>query len=608
MLARVARRSLRLYRTPAPTIQVPISYLQSRAYAKNNRPKRPFEYRAPTNPNSTNAHGVNAPRPGGPAVGAAGGQVGYPASQSSQSEFPDTSKLQEEYDAIMSSRSGKQASIPQQTYGPTPTNSAESYPHPEYSKPPDEVGTSAPSDAITVPQSTSASPIDPAEARSREQVQETSGPLPDLTQGIPSTLDAEMASSAKADPASLNVTEDPSQPGGGGRGDLPKEAYISSIERRRNRYASWAVATMAAFFVAGGVYLGRNWESEEEEKQHLDAPSGWGFVLFWNRVKARWNGSLSYYTEPAFPKLLPDTDPAWARPYTLVISLEDMLVHSEWTREHGWRMAKRPGVDYFLRYLSQYYELVIFTSVSSMIGHPVIQKLDPYRLFVMWPLYREATKYQSGEYIKDLSFLNRDLSKIIMLDTVPAHAKLQPENAVILPKWKGDRQDKELVSYIPFLEFIATFDSRDTREVLKSFEGTHIPTEFARREAKIREKLQKENAEAKAKRPRRSVGFLGNVLGTKPQAGGVDGMEHSLSEGFEQGKTFQDQVRERGQKQYEIMEKEVRENGEKWLKEMAEEEKKANEEAMKGMKSSITGVFPFGGRGFGSGSGDGKQP
>lgn len=406
MLARVAARSLRSHRTPAPPVQVPILYLQARTYAKNNKPKRPFEYRAPTSPNPTNAHGSNAPRPGGPPVGAVGRQPAYPASQSSgQYGFPDTSKLQEEYDTIMRVRSGNQAPIPQQTSGPTSTNSAESYPHPDYSKLQDDFGTPTPSDGNTAPQSTSPSVIDPAEARSPEQVQEATGPLPDLTQGIPSTLDAEMASSAKADPASLNVTEDPSQPGGGGGGgDLPKEAYISSIERRRSRYFSWAVATLAAGLVTAGVYLGRNWESEEEEKKHPDAPSGWGIVLFWNRVKARWSGSLDYYTEPAFPKLLPDTDPAWERPHTLVISLEDMLVHSEWTREHGWRMAKRPGVDYFLRYLSQYYELVIFTSVSSMIGQPVIQKLDPYRI-VMWPLFREATKYQSGEYIKVRSIL-----------------------------------------------------------------------------------------------------------------------------------------------------------------------------------------------------------
>ena len=390
MLGRVAGRSVRSYRTWTAPTQLPTAYLQSRSYAKKS--KRPFEYKAPTDHNTASSI---APKSSGATAEATGGRAGYPSSQGSESEVPDISKLQEEYDAIMSSRSENRASIPQQTSGPTSTNSAESYPHPTYSNHPDEFGTSTPSDGT----STSPSFTDPAEARSQEQAQQALGPLPDLTQGIPSTLDAELAYSAKADPASLNITEDPSQPGGADSGSLPKEAYISSIDRRRNRYASFVVAIVASFLVTGVVYLGRNWDSETEEKKHVDAPSGWGFVLFWNRVKARWRGSLDYYTEPAFPKLLPDTDPAWARPYTLVISLEDMLVHSEWSREHGWRTAKRPGVDYFLRYLSQYYELVIFTSVPSMIGHPVIQKLDPYRI-VMWPLFREATKYQSGEYIK----------------------------------------------------------------------------------------------------------------------------------------------------------------------------------------------------------------
>lgn len=31
-------------------------------------------------------------------------------------------------------------------------------------------------------------------------------------------------------------------------------------------------------------------------------------------------------------------------------------------RQHGWRTAKRPGVDYFIAYLSQFYEIVIFTT------------------------------------------------------------------------------------------------------------------------------------------------------------------------------------------------------------------------------------------------------
>ena len=192
---------------------------------------------------------------------------------------------------------------------------------------------------------------------------------------------------------------------------------------------------------------------------------------------------------------------------------------------------------------------------------------------------------------KDLSHLNRNLKKVILLDTVAAHAKEQPENAIILPKWKGDRQDKELVSLIPFLEYVAAMGFEDTRSVLKSFEGKHIPSEYARRESIARGKFQKELAEERAKRPKRSgVGLLGSTLGLGGSSGA--GMEPSFSEGFEKGKTLMDQVRERGQKQYEMLEKEIKENGHKWLEEMAAEEKKFQEEAMKNMKGGgILGAF-----------------
>lgn len=79
--------------------------------------------------------------------------------------------------------------------------------------------------------------------------------------------------------------------------------------------------------------------------------------------------------------------------------------------------------------------------------------------------------------------------------------------------------------------------------------------------------------------------------------------EESLSEAYAAGKTYMDQVRERGQRAYEVLDKEIRENGEKWLREMAEEEKKMQDEAMKGMQSKF-----FGGVwGGGTPSGDGAE-
>ncbi|KAL4925554.1 protein translocase subunit TIM50 [Aspergillus undulatus] len=417
-------------------------------------------------------------------------------------------------------------------------------------------------------------------------------PLPDLTQGIPSTLAAELEARSKPrGSGSLNLTEDPSrfeeEYGEGGGGDNTN--YESSLDRKRARMAN----LMYVFFLLGSVggiaYLGRNWDTAEEENAHPEAPSGWGFGLWYNRIKARYGEFTSYYKDPAFPKLLPDEDPNLRQPYTLVLSMEDLLVHSEWSREHGWRVAKRPGVDYFLRYLNQYYELVLFTTVPSMMADQVLRKLDPYRI-IRWPLFREATRYKDGEYIKDLSYLNRDLSKVILIDTKDEHARLQPENAVILDKWDGNPKDKTLVALIPFLEYLAGMGVEDVRPILKSFEGKPIPVEFAKREKAMRERFEKELAEEQKKRPRSGMGSLASALGLKSSTRTIDG-EQSPSQGLQEGKMLWDQIRERGQKNYELIEKEIRENGEKWLAEMAAEEEKLRQEQMESMKGSLTGFL-----------------
>jgi len=321
--------------------------------------------------------------------------------------------------------------------------------------------------------------------------------------------------------------------------------------------------------------------------------------LMYKRIMARMDDQLSFYRDPVFSKLLPDQDPRICPPggYTLVLSLDDLLIHSEWTREHGWRLAKRPGVDYFIRYLSQYYELVLFTDQPSAMAEMVVRKFDPYHLLL--PLFREATLYEGGEYVKDLSALNRDLSKVILIDTKASAAKKQPENAIILKPWLGDPKDKELVALIPFLEYLHTMEYSDVRKALKSFEGTHIPSEFAKREAVARKKFQEQLEEERKTRPKRSGGgLLANALGLKPQPMMVstDPTEQNRAEAFAQGKMLQDIAREQGQKRYEHMEREIRENGEKWLKEEAAFEEKAKEEMMKGMKS-----------GFGSWFGGGSQ-
>lgn len=364
-------------RTIPSAIRLPITAQHPRWYAKNNKPNK-TPYKLPDSIKSSKPE-------------SSGRATQDPALASQPAGQPRLQDYSEDQAEFMTNAESQKNTAPQSAgagAGVSEASSAKPGSQPDISSEQPEFDTAARGK-------------DAPEA----QQQQPQRPLPDLTQGIPSTLAAELeaARNPKRGQTPLNLTEDPSRaedyddPGHGG--DIPKDGYVSSLDRRRAQMAKVIYGLFFLVGISGTIYLGRNWESEEDEKAHPDAPSGWGFGLFYNRIKARINDITSYYKDPPFQKLLPDEDPNMRPPYTLVLSLEDLLVHSEWSREHGWRVAKRPGVDYFLRYLNQYYELVLFTSVPSMMADQVLRKLDPYRI-IRWPLFREATKYKDGEYIK----------------------------------------------------------------------------------------------------------------------------------------------------------------------------------------------------------------
>ena len=83
---------------------------------------------------------------------------------------------------------------------------------------------------------------------------------------------------------------------------------------------------------------------------------------------------------------------------------------------------------------------------------PVAEKLDPVGAFMPYKLFRDATRFHNGKVVKDLSYLNRDLSKVVMLETDVEHGALQPENTVGMKMWDGKAGDRGLVDMIPFLE------------------------------------------------------------------------------------------------------------------------------------------------------------
>ncbi len=219
----------------------------------------------------------------------------------------------------------------------------------------------------------------------------------------------------------------------------------------------------------------------------------------WSRI----SGVFRTFKEPAFEKLLPDlvVDPAHPRPYTLVIDLDKFLVCHMWDPEHSrWRIAKRPGAELFLFYAAQMFEVVVFSSLPQHEGDAVVKKLDPFGC-ISHSLFRFATTHtNSGVFLKDLSKLNRDLSKVVVLGHDRAGFSKQPDNFIQMREWNGDHQDRSLEQSIDFLEMLAFSRMADVRPAIKYQSGKVFPEDFDAEQARTFEEARQKNIEMVSKR------------------------------------------------------------------------------------------------------------
>lgn len=80
---------------------------------------------------------------------------------------------------------------------------------------------------------------------------------------------------------------------------------------------------------------------------------------------------------------------------------------------------KRPHCDEFLKKVCKWYKLVIFTASVQEYADPVIDWLELERKYFVGRYYRQHCTFRNGAYIKDLSSIEPDLSKVMILDNSP---------------------------------------------------------------------------------------------------------------------------------------------------------------------------------------------
>lgn len=204
------------------------------------------------------------------------------------------------------------------------------------------------------------------------------------------------------------------------------------------------------------------------------------------------------YAEPSRDKLLPELPANIAAKPTLVVGLDGLLIESVYTRQHGWRYIKRPGLDMFLEQLYPFYEIVLWTDCLAN-ADPVVDKFDERRR-IRHRLYRDTTTYRDGRHYKDLSVLNRDLKKVLIIDTDREVFAMQPDHGINVPKYDytqdPNHNDESLTKLIPLLQYLALSGAPDLSAELKQYEGPDLAASFEK-------KLPELRASGKLRLPRR---------------------------------------------------------------------------------------------------------
>ena len=167
--------------------------------------------------------------------------------------------------------------------------------------------------------------------------------------------------------------------------------------------------------------------------------------------------------------LLPPKEKEFENKKTLILDLDETLVHSSFTPfekndiilevdfegiMYNIYVLVRPFAKEFIINVSKYFEVVIFTASIPKYASPLLDILDKQKN-IMHRLYREQCTFINGLYIKDLKRLNRPLKDLIIVDNSPLAYAFNEENGLPIKTWYDDYSDNELQKILPLIIFLS---------------------------------------------------------------------------------------------------------------------------------------------------------
>ena len=179
--------------------------------------------------------------------------------------------------------------------------------------------------------------------------------------------------------------------------------------------------------------------------------------------------------------LLPPKSQEFANKKTLILDLDETLVHSSFTPfekndivlnvdfegvMYNIYVLVRPDAELFIKTVAKFFEVVIFTASISKYASPLLDILDKGKN-IKHRLYRDHCTFINGIYIKDLKKCNRSLKDLIIVDNSPIAYTFDSDNGLPIKTWIEDPDDKELMKIVPILEFLSK--TKDVRKFIDQF-------------------------------------------------------------------------------------------------------------------------------------------
>ena len=150
--------------------------------------------------------------------------------------------------------------------------------------------------------------------------------------------------------------------------------------------------------------------------------------------------------EEEYKKLLIPSVPyiksSLTKKYCLALDMDETISHNI-TFDFGNYFILRPKVINFLINISQFYEIIIFTSSMKSYADNILNKIDKENKFFSYRLYNKHTDIIKGKTIKDISKIGRNLKQIVLVDNDKSNA-LYKENFIHIKSWHYDIFDNEI--------------------------------------------------------------------------------------------------------------------------------------------------------------------